>query len=51
MRRLLAFGIAFAAIPTVLPTEKTVSPPAPSAIIKIYCVSCHSGARHFRRTQ
>ncbi len=43
MPRLLAFGIAFAALPNLLPTQKTVSPPAPSAIINTYCISCHRG--------
>ena len=43
MSRLLAFGIAFASIPTALLAQNSATQRAPSAIIKTYCVSCHSG--------
>jgi len=43
MPRVLAFGLAVAAIPTALLAQNAVTQPAPSAIIKTYCVSCHSG--------
>src|SRR5262245_39973388 len=43
MRRVLAFGMALAAIPTALLAQKTVTQPGPSATIETYCASCHSG--------
>ena len=42
MPRNLIFGIALASIPTTILAQNTPTP-APSAIVKTYCVSCHSG--------
>src|SRR6185503_17869765 len=42
MPRNLIFGIALASIPTSILAQNTPIP-APSAIVKTYCVSCHSG--------
>jgi Protein of unknown function (DUF1592)/Protein of unknown function (DUF1588)/Protein of unknown function (DUF1585) len=42
MPRNLILGIALASIPTTILAQNTRTP-APSAIIKTYCVSCHSG--------
>src|SRR5687768_16375365 len=41
--RIRAFGIAFVSIPTPLLAQNTAASLAPSAVIKAYCVSCHSG--------
>jgi mono/diheme cytochrome c family protein len=43
MTRLLVFGIALASIPAALLAQNTAAPPAPSAVVRTYCVSCHSG--------
>jgi hypothetical protein len=43
MTRILAVGIAFASVPAALLAQSNATPPAPSAIVKAYCVSCHSG--------
>jgi uncharacterized protein DUF1592/uncharacterized protein DUF1588/uncharacterized protein DUF1585 len=43
MVRVLAFGMALAAMPTALLAQKGVTQPGPSAVIQTYCVSCHSG--------
>lgn len=43
MPRILAFGIAFASIPAVLLAQTAAALSAPSAVIKTYCVSCHTG--------
>jgi hypothetical protein len=43
MRRLLAFGLAFASIPGALLAQNTTLQPAPADVIKTYCVSCHTG--------
>src|SRR5262245_7323929 len=43
MPRILAFGTAVAAIPIALLAQTPADSPAPSVIIKTYCVSCHSG--------
>ena len=42
MPRTLIFGIVLASIPTTIRAQNTPTP-APSAIVKTYCVSCHSG--------
>jgi hypothetical protein len=42
MRRNVIFGIALAAILTTIFAQNTTTP-APSAIVRTYCVSCHSG--------
>lgn len=42
MPRSVIFGIALASIPTTIFAQNTPTP-APSAIVKTYCVSCHSG--------
>ena len=42
MPRTLVFGIVLASIPTTIRAQDT-STPAPLAIVKTYCVSCHSG--------
>src|SRR5262245_56353167 len=36
-------GMAFVSIPVALLGQNTAAPPAPSAVVKTYCVSCHSG--------
>src|SRR4030095_13354301 len=43
MPRILAFGIALGSIPTALLAQNTATQPAPSAVIKTYCISCHTG--------
>jgi hypothetical protein len=43
MARMLAVGIALASISTAPLAQRTATPPAPSAIVNTYCVSCHSG--------
>jgi len=40
--RNLIFGIALASIPTTILAQNTPTP-APSVIVKAYCISCHSG--------
>ena len=42
MPRTLIFAIVLASIPTMIRAQNTPTP-APSAIVKTYCVSCHSG--------
>jgi hypothetical protein len=42
MPRIFIFAIVLASIPTMLRAQNTPTP-APSAIVKTYCVSCHSG--------
>jgi hypothetical protein len=42
MPRTLIFAIVLASIPTTIRAQNTPTP-APSAIVKTYCVSCHSG--------
>ena len=42
MLRNLIFGIALVSIPTTILAQNTPTP-APTAIVKTYCVSCHSG--------
>src|SRR5262245_30650237 len=42
MPRLLAFAITLAAIPTPLLAQNAASTPTPSAVVKTYCVACHS---------
>ena len=42
MPRTLIFAIVLASIPTVIRAQNTPTP-APSAMVKTYCVSCHSG--------
>ena len=42
MPRTLVFGIVLASIPTTIRAQDTPTP-APLAIVKTYCVSCHSG--------
>src|SRR5262245_5841117 len=47
MPRGLAFAFALASIPTALLAQHTGTPLTPSALVKTYCVSCHSDrARH-----
>jgi len=41
--RVAAVGFAVAVVPAALLAQKAATPPAPSATIKTYCVSCHSG--------
>src|SRR5262245_37919952 len=43
LRVLILLGIAFASIPATVTAQNTVTPVAPAAMIKTYCVSCHSG--------
>jgi len=42
MPRNVIFGVALASIPTTIFAQNTPTP-APSVIVKTYCVSCHSG--------
>jgi hypothetical protein len=42
MPRNVIFGIALASIPSTIFAQNTPTP-EPSAIVKTYCVSCHSG--------
>ena len=42
MPRTLIFAVVLASIPTIIRAQNTPIP-APSAIVKTYCVSCHSG--------
>jgi hypothetical protein len=42
MPRTLIFAIVLASIPTTIRAQNTPTPP-PSAIVKTYCASCHSG--------
>jgi hypothetical protein len=42
MPRTLIFAMVLASIPTMIRAQNTPTP-APSAIVKTYCVSCHSG--------
>jgi Protein of unknown function (DUF1592)./Protein of unknown function (DUF1588)./Protein of unknown function (DUF1585). len=42
MPRLLGFAIALA-VSTPLLAQNAATPPAPSAVVKTYCVACHNG--------
>ena len=43
MLRIVIFGIGFTSLPVALLAQNTATPVAPAAIIKTYCISCHSG--------